>query len=231
MLLPTQLDTAGAHAILANSTIFVPFSIVAAVLPQVLQREHVRNGALDILVKDLTTRFYAEGDAVKVEAKELANVLRTLFEFDRRSDLSHVLGDAQRFPLFTTVIPALCEMLSAYDKTNDLADAAVNKRKTPDGGFCSTQGLVGKGSADGCKTKEQDRGSDEGSEWTGKLMNVLSTAIVGSQKATTQVEDAIAAFVNLGLVKSADKFRVQVTFSSVRLFFSTTLVSISKTHN
>lgn len=113
-------------------------------------------------------------------------------------------------------------MLSAYDKTNDLDDASQtsNKRKTQDGGFCSTQSLAGNGSAEGgWTTEEQHCDSDTGSEWTGKLMNVPSTATVGRLKATIQVEDAITAFVSLGLVKSDDKFRVQVTFSYARLFF------------
>ena len=49
-----------------------------------------------------------------LDANELVNVLRMLFEFDRRSHLALILKDTQ-IAMFTVMVPALCELLRAHE--------------------------------------------------------------------------------------------------------------------
>jgi hypothetical protein len=72
--------------------------------------------------------------AREVKADELANTIRCLYAFDAASDVAHLV---RRFPLLTTVVPALCSLACRGDpgiQPGGAAAAVGGKRKSPDAG-------------------------------------------------------------------------------------------------
>jgi len=128
MRLPSARATQAAHAIIANTRIFGPFQIVAAVLPQVLEKERQKTKLpeqhnLQILAAEVAGCFNQDcaagsrtgGGGVALDANELANVLQMLFDFDRRSHVESILKDT-RIAALTVMLPALCELLRTHEQ-------------------------------------------------------------------------------------------------------------------
>jgi len=128
MRLPSARATQAAHAIIANTRIFGPFQIVAAVLPQVLEKERQKTklpeqhnlqilatGVAGCFNQDCAAGSRTGGGGVALDANELANVLQMLFDFDRRSHVESILKDT-RIAALTVMLPALCELLRIHEQ-------------------------------------------------------------------------------------------------------------------